>query len=146
MDMENFDALSPTMKYDIAKVQGDILQLAADKGYDMKEFIENYMTSDFCNNEMDSDCSFFHFKQAEVCLPYILDEKKCNMCKDELELDYRFIGMTYRFLVYYTGKKSKDIYKLIPPEELDELSFAYETYEIKDAAKEIADTILPKKQ
>ena len=45
--MENFDALSPTMKYDIAKVQGDILQLAADKGYDMEEFIENYMTSDF---------------------------------------------------------------------------------------------------
>ncbi|SFI41077.1 hypothetical protein SAMN04487830_1624 [Pseudobutyrivibrio sp. OR37] len=51
--MENFDALSPTMKYDIAKVQGDILQLAADKGYDMEEFIENYMTSDFCNNEID---------------------------------------------------------------------------------------------
>ena len=135
--MDYSNSLSSTMMYDIAKTQGEIFEYAYSQKYDMSTFIKQYMTSEFCNNEMDSDCSYFHFKNAEMCLPYILNEKDCPKTETNEPLDYRFIGMVYRYLVFLTEKPSAKVLDMITPAALDDLSVSYETNEIEDAARSI---------
>ena len=137
--MDYSNSLSPTMMYDIAKTQGEVFEYAYQQNYDMSIFIQKYMNSEFCNTEMDSECSYFHFKNAEMCLPYVIKESDCPKSEKNKDCDYNFIGMIYRYLVFLTEKPSKEIFKIISPEELDDLSISYENFEIEDAAKDILD-------
>lgn len=99
------------------------------------------MSSDFCNREMDSEYSFFRLKPAEVCFPYIKKEIiPCLNNEEEFE-DVIWVGMMYRYLVFYLGISSKELIKLISPKALDDVASEYELYNIEDAIKEIGEKI-----
>ncbi len=65
---------SPAMADYVADTQGAIFQYAADHGWDMPDFIIKYMNSRFCNQEMDSMDSYFHYKPDTVCVSYLENE------------------------------------------------------------------------
>lgn len=104
----------------------------------MDYFIYKYMNSDFCNREMDSECSFFHFQPSEVCFSYI--EKECNLIKSESKEynDVGWIGMIYRYLVYKLNIPSRELTLLIPPRELDKMVYKYELWNTDEAIDAIA--------
>ena len=125
----------------IAKQQGEIFLYAQQNGYNMEDFIPKYMRSDFCNREMDAECSFFHFKMAESCFPYIQQESHLEKGPDGIG-DAYWIGMMYRYLVFATGHPSRKILEEIPPSDLDDLGVAYECYSAEDAVKDIVSRYL----
>lgn len=135
--MNYLNSLSPYMMDLIAATQGEIFMHAEDLGYDMNDFITKYMNSDFCNNEMDSECSDFHFKQDTVCVPYIEKEISAQKSSENKFNDVRFVGMVYRYLVFMMNISSKKLITLLSPKELDNMAAYYDCYEISDAAKDI---------
>lgn len=135
--MGYLDSLSKSMMDMIATEQGQIFEYAESKGYDMNDFIQKYMNSAFCNREMDSECSFFHFKPAEVCFPYI--EKECNL-KKSVSGEYNDVGWTgmmYRYLVYKLNISSKKLITILPSKELDNMVYAYELVDTDEAISQI---------
>lgn len=135
--MNYSDSFTPEMMEMIAREQAEIFELAEEKGYDMNDFSYKYMNCDFCNREMDSQCSFFHFKPCEVCMAYI--EKECRFipAKEESFYNAGWVGFIYRHLVFTTGISSREIVEKIPPKELDDLYFSYELYETEDTVRKI---------
>lgn len=139
--MGYLDSFSKPMMDMIATEQGQIFEYAKSKGYDIDDFIVQYMNSAFCNREMDSECSFFHFKPAEVCFPYI--EKECNLKKAASEEynDVGWTGMMYRYLVYKLNIPSYKLISILPPKELDSMVYAYELVNTDEAINQIAQKI-----
>lgn len=139
--MDYFNSLSKDMMDMIAQEQAEIFEYAESQGYDMDDFIYKYMNSDFCNREMDSECSFFHFKPSEVCFPYI--KKECNLIKSESKEynDVGWIGMIYRYLVYKLNVPSRELILLIPPRELDKMVYKYELWNTDEAIDAIIKNI-----
>ena len=134
--------MTPTLMNIIANEQGEIFEFAEKKGYNMNSFILQYMSSDFCNNEMDSDYSFFHLKPAEVCFPYIEKEVSYLSSSSETINEAMWVGKMYRLLVFKLGISSNKLVKLISPKELDNMAVTYDLYDTEDAVSEIAKEII----
>jgi hypothetical protein len=131
-----------SMMSDVADTQREIFECAEENGYEMEQFAYLYMISDFCNREMDSASSCFHYKSGAVCLPKVeyeyREEKKQPLPKGESRLDNAgWVGAMYRYLVFELGISSKDLVKKLPPGKLDDLYDAYELYNTEDAVKDI---------
>ena len=139
--MNYLDVLTPSIMRMIADAQGDLFGYAEEIGYEMNDFILQYMSSDFCNREIDSVYSFFHFKPPEVIFPYIKKEINCSTTTKEQFEDVVWVGKIYRYLVFTLGIPSKELVKLISPKELDSMSLRYELYNIEDAVKDIINNI-----
>ena len=66
--------MTKLVEQDVCNTQRDIFTLAINMGYDEKDFIQKYMNSKFCNQNMDSTYSFFQTADEGYCMEYILDE------------------------------------------------------------------------
>ncbi len=113
----------------IADTQKEIFEYAASHGYKLDSFIRGYMFSNFCNNEMDSEDSYYHFKTPEVCFSCILDELGDLEKGVNNYFNPGWTGKMYRYLAYYLKRPSFVIFKLISPKELDNLSISYESFD-----------------
>ncbi len=121
----------------IATKQGELFEYAENKGHNMAGFITQYMLSDFCNKEMDSDYSYFHLKMPEVNYSYVINEI-CEVYDDSKDfINAAWVGAIYRYLVFLTGIHSRDIVTMIAPKELDDMALEYETTSIEAAAEMI---------
>lgn len=133
------ESFTPDMMKLIAQSQAELFEYADIKGLDMHVFIREYMKSTFCNQEMDSDCSYFHFKPDTVLYAYV--EKECSLTmKGESEniCNPGWVGWMYRMLVYKLDIASSEIVDVITPERLDELAISYELFDSEDAVREVA--------
>ncbi len=137
--MSYFEEKDSEVLREIVKTQIEIFELAEEKGYDMESFAVTYMTSDFCNREMDSEWSYYHFKQANVCLPLITGEitKTTSEKADTVLCNPGWVGGIYRYLAAYSGLSSREVVKILPPAELDDLYYTYENCEYEEAAHDI---------
>ena len=58
--MDYSSSMTPLLMNIIATKQGELFEYAENKGHNMTNFITQYMLSNFCNQEMDSDYSYFY--------------------------------------------------------------------------------------
>lgn len=102
--------------YDICKTQGSIYKQMAWDGYDMKEFSNLYLHSDFCERAFDTIYSRFQIADRLECLDFIMPEispvpKNKNGYFD-VDVAY-WIGFFYRQLYIETKVPSKELADLI---------------------------------
>lgn len=128
---------SADMIESVAKTQGDLFYYAARHGYDMDKFIPLYLKSFFCNNEMDSIESYFHWKTEEVLIAELNNEEpvqNLRVDKENTFFDVYWMGEMYRLLVFLTGLSSEEVYDLIDVEAMDKYAVSLELYNKEDAA------------
>ena len=109
--------------YENCKSQGNIYELAANRGYIMESFSDLYLTSKFCNNGFDKIWSLYHSMAAEEALDELLIQigKNVRNTNNTLYFDRDaawWIGFTYRQLCIETGLTSREIQKIVPFNEL----------------------------
>lgn len=110
-------ALEEIRSYDLysCRIQGELFVLVQDMQYDEADFIKRYMTSRFCNKEMDALYSYFQTADAEDSMDYV--QKEFTLVKSDNHYDRNavfWIGYMYRYLHLRTGFSSEYIYSKIP--------------------------------
>ncbi len=102
--------------------QQDLFELLSKRRVDMYTFIPQYMTSAFCNREIDSDYSFFQFADVEDWIDFLKKEFKIlpdPFTKDRIDtITSGWIGFTYRYLQIKTKISSRELIDKIPLENL----------------------------
>lgn len=105
-----------------AETQGEIYQLAYEMGYDMEDFSDKYLKSDFCRLEMDSVYSKFQMELGDACMDEVMAEfrDKNIIIKRGSDSWYSptWIGEMYRYLFYSLKKYSAELAEKIPLSEL----------------------------
>lgn len=107
------------VEYDICRTQERIYEEMAKQGYEMESFSDAYLSSDFCNREMDAQYSHFQLEDFGTCSCFFMPqiEDKLKMLPDDymFNLDVAaWIGFTYRQLNIVTGTPSAELVKIIP--------------------------------
>jgi len=98
---------------------GEIFNWAYELGYDMPTYIKTFMESDF-REAMDE----WHGIWSNGPVPVVEKEfsdnfgpfKKSNICYPHLCI--KWIGEAYAYLHYYTSLSSKELYSILPFEEM----------------------------
>lgn len=104
------------IEYDICDTQAMIYSYAAEQGYDMQQFSDFYMASNFCSREIDAEYSVMQLADDTICWEHLdpeigefLTKYPEGICFD---VDAAWwIGFTYRQLAFITGKPSSEIVK-----------------------------------
>ncbi len=140
--MSLLDNMRKHRVYATANTQGHIFEYASELGLDMETFTTEYMTSDFCNLEMDSDYSPFQNELDVPCMEVISNEFRTKGIKIPVDAQksYRYcayyIGFVYRYLQVLSGLSSKELVLRIPYEKM-RLQYFFDHYEYVDAIKTI---------
>ena len=109
----------------ICETQGDIYVYMAKKGYDMNVFSDNYLKSDFCRREFDTEYSRYQDEFPNECADFYMPEIGDNLvhypfgCCFDLE-EAEWIGFAYRQLYLETGIYSSELADIVPFEEMRE--------------------------
>lgn len=106
-------------EYSICETQGYIFELAANLGYDMELFANEYLTSRFCEKSFDTGYSRYFAADAEesweIFYPEIKDKlKKYGEGKHFRADAAAWIGFTYRQLWFETAIPSGQLVRRIP--------------------------------
>ena len=104
----------------LCDTQGQLFELAAERGYSSESFIKAFMTSQVA---ADMDKEFHHVQWAGKA--YILsrmeDELSDQLSKDGEIYDKETLywtGYLYRYWSFYTGEGSREIYRQAPAETM----------------------------
>lgn len=142
--MNLLDNIEKHVEFMTANTQGHIFEYASELDYNLEEFVTEYMKSDFCNQEMDSDYSMFQNEVDTACMEVILKEfsKKGITIQSDPEHHYRFCafytGFVYRYLQLLSRKSSKELISIIPFSKMA-MNYYLDHYEYKDAIKTICE-------
>ena len=122
----------------IADTQGEIYDIAYELGYDLEDFSNKYLTSSFCELEMDSVYSYFQYEFGKTCMEEIEAEfaKKSITVKKTTNKNIYYspsrIGKIYRYLFYKTKTMSKDLLNEYPFEVVKDIEIEMENDEMDD--------------
>lgn len=113
----------------LCDTQGQLFELAAERGYASETFIKAYMTSAVA---ADMDKEFHHIQWAGKA--YILsrmeDELSDQLIKDGEVFDKEalyWMGYIYRYWHFYTGENSREIYKQAQAKTMNVVYLMYHT-------------------
>lgn len=122
MEYKNMDADLSHVEQLICETQARLFEYVANTGADMIWFIERYMSSPFCQKEMDSDYSCFHLSFPEEILDFLLPQigplRKFEPGQYFSNDVANWLGFTYRQLQIQTQVASKELVQLLPPGKL----------------------------
>lgn len=118
-----------SLQLTLCDTQGQLFELATERGYSSEAFIKAFMTSQV---SADMDKEFHHVQWAGKA--YILsrmeDELGEQLAKDGEIYDKEtlyWIGYIYRYWNFYTGESSKEIYKQAPTKTMNVVYLMYHT-------------------
>ena len=118
-----------SLQLTLCDTQGQLFELAAERGYNSEAFIKAFMTSQV---SADMYKEFHHVQWAGKA--YILsrmeDELSEQLVKDGEIYDKEtlyWIGYIYRYWNFYTGESSKEIYKQAPAKTMNVVYLMYHT-------------------
>ena len=118
-----------SLQMTLCDTQGQLFELAAERGYASETFIKAYMTSAVA---ADMDKEFHHIQWAGKA--YILsrmeDELSDQLVKDGEIYDKEalyWMGYIYRYWHFYTGENSREIYKQAPAKTMNVVYLMYHT-------------------
>lgn len=113
----------------LCDTQGQLFELAVERGYASEAFVKAYMTSAVA---ADMDKEFHHIQWAGKA--YILsrmeDELADQLIKDGEIFDKEalyWMGYIYRYWHFYTGENSREIYKQAPAKTMNVVYLMYHT-------------------
>lgn len=113
----------------LCDTQGQLFELAAERGYASETFIKAYMTSSVA---ADMDKEFHHIQWAGKA--YILsrmeDELADQLVKGGVVYDREvlyWMGYIYRYWHFYTGESSREIYKQASAKTMNTVYLMYHT-------------------
>lgn len=129
-------------EYYICETQGKIFELAADDGYDIENFTNVYLKSDFCRRQFDTLYSRYQYADAEESWEIFLPEIKDRLHRYEDGQVFRgdvawWFGFTYRQLWYESGVASSNLADRVPVHDLVKLYPAYHTLDEEMAAEKL---------
>ena len=118
-----------SLQLTLCDTQGQLFELAAERGYSSEAFIKAFMTSQV---SADMDKEFHHVQWAGKA--YILsrmeDELAEGLTKDGEIYDKETLywaGYIYRYWNFYTGESSREIYKQAPAKTMKVVYLMYHT-------------------
>ena len=118
-----------SLQLTLCDTQGQLFELAAERGYSSEAFIKAFMTSQV---SADMDKEFHHVQWAGKA--YILsrmeDELADQLTKDGEIYDKETLywaGYIYRYWSFYTGESSREIYKQAPAKTMKVVYLMYHT-------------------
>lgn len=118
-----------SLQMTLCDTQGQLFELAAERGYASETFIKAYMTSAVA---ADMDKEFHHIQWAGKA--YILsrmeDELADQLVKGGEIYDNEalyWMGYIYRYWHFYTGESSREIYKQAPAKTMNVVYLMYHT-------------------
>ena len=118
-----------SLQLTLCDTQGQLFELAAERGYSSEAFIKAFMTSQV---SADMDKEFHHVQWAGKA--YILsrmeDELADQLTKDGEIYDKETLywaGYIYRYWNFYTGESSREIYKQAPAKTMKVVYLMYHT-------------------
>ena len=143
-----------SLQLTLCDTQGQLFELAAERGYSSEAFIKAFMTSQV---SADMDKEFHHVQWAGKA--YILSRMEEELAETltkggeiyDKETLY-WVGYIYRYWSFYTGESSREIYKQAPAKTMNVVYLMYhtmspemaidrlrESYKATDKAKKIKD-------
>lgn len=135
----------------IADTQGEIYQIAYERGYDMEFFSQVYLNTIFCRCEMDAVYSPYQYEMGEVCFELIdkeLKEAGVTIPTDEDREDYDAfrVGRIYRYLFYELRRPSDQLSKIVDFKYLVLCEKELEDQEAETTAKIIVKRIIDREE
>lgn len=136
------------VEYSICGNQGDAFELAANtlEYSSFLYFVHVFMGSDFCNREIDSVYSAFQMQDGAEWIDFVFGDLSRNplfqRAKGKVfqpEVAY-WIGYTYRQLAIATKTHSRDLIRIIPPEDMMHLYPGYHVLDPDDALERLIGT------
>ena len=115
--------------FDIADNQGNLFAYAARHGYDMRNFITNFMRSDVTAQSLDAEYSYLQLQPPHILMDYLPDvaaSKKTGECSDAAQAWW--IGYAYRFLCRKKSLRSRDVVKYLTPNIMAGIYPGYHTF------------------
>jgi len=110
-----------SIDYKICRTQQRLYEYAAKHGYDMEQFSDFFLSSDFCSRAFDTLYSRFQIETPVECMDFILEEADGKLAEnavkkaDEVEADAAgFVGLLYRMLYFITPYTSKELCEKVP--------------------------------
>lgn len=139
--------MSRSLQLSLCDTQGQLFELSSKYGYNSEAFIKAYMTSKV---SMDMDKEFNHLQWAgkAYILSRIEDELSDKLIKDADVFDKEtlyWIGYIYRYWHFYTGEKSKEIYKQASAKTMKTVYLMYHTMSPEMAIDRLKETYIKKK-
>ena len=118
-----------SLQLTLCDTQGQLFELAAERGYSSEAFIKAFMTSQV---SADMDKEFHHVQWAGKA--YILSRMEDELA-DQLTQDGEiydketlyWTGYIYRYWNFYTGESSREIYKQAPAKTMKVVYLMYHT-------------------
>lgn len=131
-----------SLQMTLCDTQGQLFELAAERGYASETFIKAYMTSAVA---ADMDKEFHHIQWAGKA--YILsrmeDELADQLVKGGEIYDNEalyWMGYIYRYWHFYTDERSCEIYKQVPAKTMNVVYLMYHTMSPEMAIDRLAET------
>lgn len=105
-----------SVHYEISNTQGEMYRRMAHLGYDMEDFSNAYLKSDFCKRAFDTDWSYYQLLGGRECLEALFLDipitKKNSFDYFNEDVAY-WIGFTYRLLYIETKIPSSELMQII---------------------------------
>lgn len=146
--------MSKSLQLALCDTQGQLFELAAERGYSSETFIKAFMTSQVAA-DMDKDFHHVQWAGKAYILSRMEDELADQLTKEGEIYDKETLywaGYIYRYWNFYNGESSREIYKQAPAKTMNVVYLMYhtmspemaidrlkESYESIDKAKKIKD-------
>lgn len=106
------------IEYDICMTQSRIYRYIAQSGYDVKQFSDAYLMSDFCRRAFDTIYSRFQMEDVLECMDFIEPEISNDLVRNQNNIIFdedvaAWIGFTYRQLYFETKVNSSKLVKVV---------------------------------
>ena len=113
----------------LCDTQGQLFELAVERGYASEAFVKAYMTSAVA---ADMDKEFHHIQWAgkAYILSRMKDKHADQLIKDGEIFDkeaLHWMGYIYRYWHFYTDENSREIYKQAPAKTMNVVYLMYHT-------------------
>ena len=121
--------MSKSLQLALCDTQGQLFQLAGEKGFASENFVKLYMNSQAAA-DMDKDFHHVQWAGKEYILSELLDEcQEANTTSGEVydaETLY-WMGYIYRYWNLYTGETSRAVYRQAPARKMQVVYLMYHT-------------------
>ncbi len=124
--------------HDICKTQALLFQTMASRMVNMHDFIKNYMTSGFCNRQMDSLCDHYQIASPDEIIPELKNDFKIipDPLAEPIDKDDAYeIGYIYRYISRKYNISSKELVSSLPYSFIIDLIREYPDASTRDYIK-----------
>lgn len=124
-----------SLQMTLCDTQGQLFELAAERGYASEAFVKAYMTSAVAA-DMDKEFQHIQWAGKAYILSRMEDELADQLIKGGEIYDKEalyWMGYIYRYWHFYTGENSREIYKQAPAKTMNVVYLMYHTMSPKMA-------------